>query len=139
MSLKGYRWAYNPKTVHPHISDAEKARVKELCDLFIDAELKPKYLIKYNERHKDQKMKEIYSKWYRGFLHFIAVYKDFRKYRILDLYKDRFARLEYLDEDKFLLSYFRHTNEWFELTYGKGVSLEIALRNILEMPHFIPM
>src|SRR3989344_6592685 len=135
MPKRGYRWVLSPKANRPKVSDSEKARVNQLCDDFIVAKLKPKYLVEYNKQNKDRKMKDIYCKWYRGFIHFIAVYNDFRDNRILNEYEDKFARLEYLDNDRYLLSYLRHTGEWFELTYGKGVSLESAFESIIKMPH----
>jgi hypothetical protein len=45
-----------------------------------------------------------------------------------------FARLEYLSRDRFDLSYFRHTDEWFCL--HRGVTLAEALR-LLESDGFL--
>jgi len=50
--------------------------------------------------------------------------------------EDKFARLEYAGENRFNLSYLRHTGQWYELF--REIPLEKCLKEIKEMPHFMP-
>ena len=50
--------------------------------------------------------------------------------------RSRFARMEYTGQDRFNLSYMRHTGKWWE--FYEGLSLDECLVVIRDEPHFAP-
>ncbi len=78
---------------------------------------------------------DVFSKW-RGNYFYIM-----QKYKVGENgYKDFFdagiARLEYYGENRFNLSYFRHTRKWKPLFMYRDISFEAAKKAILEDPMF---
>jgi hypothetical protein len=59
-----------------------------------------------------------------------------RQEHIADFFEIKFARLEYMDADRFNLSYMRHAEKWFELC--RSMSLDECLESVEEEPYFIP-
>ena len=51
-------------------------------------------------------------------------------------FESRFARLQYAGDERFNLSYFRHTGQWWEV--AQLLSLEKCLARIEEGNIFIP-
>ena len=51
------------------------------------------------------------------------------------MYNSNYARLEYVDRDRFNLAYMRHTGKWVEI--GFDLSLEECLDEIENGPHFM--
>ena len=131
---KKQTWVYSPKKEYNKVSENAKREIEKICDDCIEHQLRPTYL-KSPQREK-RELLNIYSKWHRNFIYFIAVIKDDDPNAISSQYEDKFARLEYRNKDRFLLAYFRHTGEWFELTYGQGMTLKDCLEQIEDMLHF---
>ncbi len=128
MSRKDYRWVYSPQMDKPKISVAEKDEVKDRCDQFIERELKPKYL----KNKKKDHAKKIISRVYRHFIHFILYDKTNGR-------EEKFARLEFLENNKFIVAYLRHNDEWFNLTSDEGTDLQTTFKMISQMYHFVPV
>ena len=55
---------------------------------------------------------------------------------ISPFFEARFARLEYLADDNYNLSYMRHTGQWWEIY--RDLSLEECLSAVRDEPHFLP-
>jgi len=137
MPRKGYGWYYHPpKPPKPKVPKEIKEKIKAISDEFVKSVLKPKYMIcdtSYNEYYH---IEEIYTKWWRNFFYFYSKYHYTRQNAIQEFVDSGFARLEYVSEDNFNLSYMRHTGKWWEIFVD--LSLEECLETIEEMPHFNP-
>jgi hypothetical protein len=79
---------------------------------------------------------DIYSKWHQNYFYFCAQYNCPSPNAISPSFEAKFARMEYVGDDKFNLSYMRHTGQWCEI-YQKLPMLE-CLKLIAEEPYFIP-
>ena len=81
-------------------------------------------------------MVDVYCKWHRNNILFLAKYKDLRPDRIVAEYEDKIARLIYFNENHCDLYYMRHTGQWWDITHQVGNSFKQCLKGIKELPHF---
>jgi len=137
MPRKEHYLYYNPpKPPKPKVPEETKGRVKSICDGYVKTVLKPKYIIP-NPLYKEYyHIEDIYTKWWRNYFYFYAEYHYTDQNAIKEFLDHGFARLEYVNEDSFNLSYMRHTGKWWEIF--SELSLEECLETIEEMPHFNP-
>ena len=56
--------------------------------------------------------------------------------KIVQSFETKFARIEYINNDCFNLSYMRHTEQWWEIY--TDLSIDECLKAIREEPHFLP-
>lgn len=78
---------------------------------------------------------EIFSKWRGKFFYIMQKYKAGEN-NIYDFFDIGLARLEYYGEDRFNLSFFRHTGKWEPMFMYNDISFEEAKKAILEDPMF---
>lgn len=131
-------WYYKPPKPKP--DKLTKERIKERCDKFIESVLKPKFISNEQSAVDELNVIDIYSKWWRNFIHFYAKYRDTRPEPGAEAVEPtsdlKLARIEYLGENKYNLAYFRHTGKWWVIFYE--ISLEECFEAIEDMPHFHP-
>ncbi len=128
-------WFLAPKTkTKLKVPDSTKAEVMEKAEDFINKKLKPRYLKSKEVDSEFNTLVEISSKWHQNYFYFQGEYKCNSPERIADSFITKFARLEYQGNDRFNLSYMRHTGQWFEIS--NNLSLKEALKEI-EGPHFM--
>ena len=111
-------------------SDAEKRAITAACERFIEDVLKPRFLPEIRPTEFNYCI-DIFGKWHSAKYRFLQRYRNDRP----DRYAERefvspFARLTYVGRDRFDLSYFRHTEQWWPV--DRGVTLDEALA-LLEM------
>ncbi len=111
-------------------SDAEKRAITAACERFIEDVLKPRFLPEIRPTEFNYCI-DIFGKWHGAKYRFLQRYRNDRP----DRYTERefvspFARLTYVGRDRFDLSYFRHTEQWWPV--DRGVTLDEALA-LLEM------
>ena len=132
MSQKG--WYYNPPK--PKVPEVEKNRIKSICGEYIRTVLKPKHIIPSPSHKEYYHIEDMFTKWWRNYFYFYAKYHYTYPNAIKEFLDHGFARLEYVNEHRFNLSYMRHTGQWWEVF--SELSLEECLDTIEEMPHFNP-
>ena len=88
----------------------------------------------FNDRFQD--IAGIYSKWYRINFYFCATYNCPSPNAISPSFETKFARMEYVADNKFNLAYMRHTEQWFEVF--QAISMDECLKLIEEDPLFMP-
>jgi len=132
-------WMYSPKKVKPQLPENKKAEIFAECRKFIDSDLSPCLAKKFNENQKQFHLAEIRCKWNGNFLYFIACYKNVKIKMTHSECEEKFARLEYQENNKFSVAYFRHTGQWHNLSYGNGVSLKKCFKMIKGWPHLQPI
>ena len=131
-----YAWAPAKKKSGIKISDALKNEVKVKADSLIDKVLKPKYIQPPPEDNDFNYIVDIFSKWHRSYFYFCSKYNCPSPNAMAPSFNNNFARLEYVDRDRFNLAYMRHTGKWLEISFA--LSLEECLDEIENWPHFMP-
>jgi len=113
----------------------EKALITAACEKLIAEVLKPRFLPEIRPTEFNYPI-DICGKWYGNKYRFITRMRSDRPNSVSSEFEWPFARLEYVSRDRFDLSYFRHTEEWFRL--HQFISLTEALRLIESDGHFHP-
>ena len=135
MSKQKRRWIYSPSKSNKTVVPENIKRDLEIkAKLFIDEILKPKHVQLSPDNTLYNYIVDIYTKWYRHYLYLCAKYHNLHPNAISPSFEVKFARLEYIGESKFNLSYMRHTEQWFELY--RDLTIEQCLAIIKEDPNF---
>lgn len=114
------KWTYRPSTP-PEI---EKQSIGAACQAFVEQVLKPRFLPEIRPSQFNYPI-DIYGKWHGGKYRFIQRFRSDCEDALEPEFDRPFARLEYVSRDRFDLSYFRHTGQWW--TVYRDVSLAEAL------------
>jgi hypothetical protein len=110
------------------ITEAEQTKLTALFEPLID-QYKKKF-IEATPNKEENYLINFYSKFYRGFFYLCAEYKAEYENRIFDGFERKFARLEFIDDNKYNLAYFRHTDQWW--TIERNVTKEFCLTYITD-------
>jgi hypothetical protein len=119
-------WFFPPQKPPKHkVPENVKIEVEMKATELVDSFLKSKY-IKTTPTDEDFiYIADIYTNWYRNYFYFYSKYHS--KYRSLSpnaispFLETKFARLEYVENALFNLSYMRHTGQWLEIYTGLSV------------------
>ena len=130
-------WVFSlPKQPKPKVPDAVKTNMEAKANDLIETVLKPNHIKPPSGDERFNYIVDIYSKWYRSYFYFCAKYACPGPNAISPFFETKFARLEYVDNECFNLSYMRHTGQWWEI-YTE-LSLDESLDAIRDEPHFLP-
>jgi hypothetical protein len=130
-------WVFSPpRKPKPKVPESIKAEVQARANHLIESDLKPQHVKPPPTHQRFNYIVDIYSKRYQSYFHFYAKYRCPAPNCITEFFETKFARLEYVGEDRFNLSYMRYTGQWWELY--KDLSLEKCLEEIKHDPHFMP-
>ncbi|MCP4263259.1 MAG: hypothetical protein GY774_37985 [Planctomycetes bacterium] len=117
-SRKKKTWVYSPpRKPKPKVPDEIKQELQEKGNEIVEKLLKPEYLKPVPEQQTLNHLIDIYTKWYRNYFYFCSTYKCPPE-AYASFFENKFARLEYLGNNKFELSYMRHTGQWWRLETG---------------------
>ncbi len=134
------RWVYTPpkppKAPKPKVPDFVKEELEERAQTLIETVLKPTYIKPPPPNMTLNYITDIYAKWYRQYFYFCATYACPGPHAISPSFETKFARLEYLANGKFRMSFMRHTEQWWPLDFE--VTLEEALEWVQGGGHFHP-
>ena len=137
MASKKYGWfPAAPKRTKPTVPDSVKSALKEKADEIIENVIKPKHVKAPPTDNDFNYLADVSSKWYRNYFYFCATYNCPSPNAIAPSFETKFARMEYVDDDKFNLSYMRHTGQWWEIF--QELPMSECLKLITEEPYFIP-
>ncbi|WP_262964596.1 DUF3024 domain-containing protein [Methylobacter psychrophilus] len=125
-----------PKKANSPVPSSTKSFLKEKADKLIDDVLKPTHVKPASTTDDFNYLADIHSKWYRNSFYFCATYNCPSSNAISPSFETKFARMEYIADNKFNLAYMRHTEQWFEVF--QDISLEECLKLIEENPIFTP-
>ena len=130
-------WVFSPpKRSKPKVPDIIKANVETKANELTETVLKPNHIKPPSGDERFNYIVDIYSKWYRNYFYFCVRYACPGPNAISPVFEARFARLEYVGNERFNLSYMRHTGQWWEI-YTE-LSLVNCLDAIRDEPHFLP-
>ncbi|HET7117697.1 MAG TPA: hypothetical protein VFI29_14475 [Hanamia sp.] len=113
----------------------EKIEIENLCQPLI--ERFKKIHINKNPGKEYNYLIDIYIKWRGNYIYFLAKYRTGKNAMVEQEFDEGFVRLEYVKNDSFNLSYFRHTGKWF--TVANSLSLKNCLEMIEQIPTFHPI
>jgi hypothetical protein len=130
-------WFFSPeKSPKPKVTENVKIDVEMKAAELVNSFLKPKYVKLTPKDEKKFYIVDIYTNWYRNYFYFYSKYGILSPNAIAPSLETKFARLEYVGNDRFNLSYMRHTGQWFEIY--TGLSVDECLAAIKDDPHFLP-
>ena len=119
------QWVYAGGRAGNKPSEAEKRAITAACEGFIVDVLKPRFLPEVRPSEFNYCV-DIFGKWHGNKYRFMQRYRNDLPYQYVEPeFIAPFARLEYVGRDRFDLSYFRHTEQWWPV--DRGVSLAEAL------------
>jgi hypothetical protein len=107
-----------------------KLTVQQKADEFLESYLKPNFILPPPKEPKWNYIVEIFTKWHQRYFYFCSQYRCVHPNCISEFFESRFARLEYVGDKKFNVSYMRHTEQWWEIL--QGLSLDECFEAIRE-------
>jgi hypothetical protein len=113
-----------------------KAEVHAKAKELIETGLKPKHIRPPPKDAMFNYVTDITTKWLGSKLYFIAIYACPSPNAISPTFEGRFARMEFVGDGKFALSFMRHTEQWIVLY--ERLSLGECLKAIKDDPWFVP-
>ena len=123
------------KAIKPRVTDEQK----EVVNIFFEpliANYKTQLQQVDNSKEGTYTI-DIYSKWYQHYFYLCEKYKSENPNRIVDEYERKYLRLEFISENNFNFSYYRHTGAWHLV--AENCSLETCLQMINENGNFQPL
>ena len=115
---------------------AIKPEVDQKANDLIENVLKPKHIEPLPKGHQLNYLVDITTKWLGSKCYFVSIYRSPGPNAISPTFETKFARLEYVGDDKFNLAFMRHTGQWVELY--EGLSVDECLQAIRNDPWFQP-
>jgi hypothetical protein len=123
-----------PKKTKPTVPSLTISTLKEKADKLIDDIIKPQHLQPATD--DINYLADIHSKWYRNYFYFCATYNCPSPNAIYPSFEIKFARMEYIDDNRFNLAYMRYTEQWWEVF--QDISMDDCLKEIEQNPIFTP-
>jgi len=121
-------WVYSPTA-----NKAQKINISKQFEPFIE-ELK-KNIQPIPQPQKLNHCIDIITKWRGNFFYIMQKYKSGEN-GIKDFFEIGLARLEFYGENRFNLSFFRHTGKWEPMFIYQDISLQDVQKAISEDPIF---
>jgi len=125
-----------PKQLKPKLPDTLKAEVQTRANQLVESVLKPAHIKPPAENERFNYLVDIFTKWHQNYFYFCATYCSTGPNAIAPFFETRFARLAYIGNNRFGLSYMRHTGQWWEIY--PDLSLDESLSAVRDEPHFQP-
>jgi hypothetical protein len=115
---------------------ALKQEVNQKAGDLIDNVLKPKHVQPPPKGKQVNYLVDITTKWLGPKGYFIGVYRSPGPHAVSPTFETKFARLEYVGDGQFALSFLRHTGQWVRLY--EALSVDECLQAIRDDPWFVP-
>jgi hypothetical protein len=125
-----------PKKSKPSVPELIKEATTAMALNVIENILKPKYALPPPAEERFNYLTNFSGKWHRSYFYFISHYACPGPNAISPTFESKFARMEYVGEGKFALSYHRHTGAWYEIY--PSLSVTECLQAIQDDPIFQP-
>jgi hypothetical protein len=130
-------WAFStgkkPRVSLPGtLKDEVDTQAKEL----IETVLKPRHVESPPKETRFNYITDITIKWLGSTCYFISVYACPGPNAISPSFETKFAKMEYVGDSKFALSFMRHTGQWVQIY--DCMTLEECLTAIKDDPWFVP-
>jgi hypothetical protein len=130
VSRKKKTWVYSPpRKPKPKVPDEIRQALQEKGDEIVEKIFKSEYLKPVPEQLTINHLIDFYTKWYRNYFYFCSKYKCPPE-AYSSSFESKFARMEYIGNNMFELSYMRHTRQWGQLETG---TMDDCLKSISTM------
>jgi len=130
-------WVFSPSTpAAPKVSADLKSEIKQKADQLVETVLKPKHIKLPPKNNQFNYIMDIYTKWHGQFFYFCAKYCSPGPNAMSPDFETKFARLAYVGENRFNLSFMRHTGQWIEIY--SNLPMDDCLTAIQDDPSFFP-
>ena len=130
-------WMLSPaKIPKPPLPESIKAELTAKAMHLIENVLKPKHVLPPKPHAQFNYITDLSGKWNRGYFYFIASYACPGPNALSPTFETKFARMEYVGDGKFSLSYLRHTGAWLEIY--ETLSMDESLKAIQDDSCFTP-
>ena len=128
-------WVYSPpKAPKPKVPETIKAEVEAKANELVESVLKPRCVKPKPKGVRLNYIVDVYTKWYRSYFYFCAKYACPGPHAISPFFEAKYARMEYVGNGRFNLSYMRHTGEWIELE--TDLSVDKCLEKVKDDPYY---
>jgi hypothetical protein len=115
---------------------ALKQEVNQKAGDLIENVLKPKHIEPPPKGGQLNYLMDITIKWHGSKCYFIGIYRSPGPHAVSTTFETKFARMEYVGNGKFALSFQRHTGQWVELY--DALTVDECLKAITDDPWFVP-
>lgn len=137
MTKRQKAWTFCPQKIpKPKVPENVKLEVETKANELVESFLMPEYIKTPPEDMRFNYIVDIYTKWYQSYFYFCAKYASPDPRSASPFFEVKFARMEYVGDGLFNLSYMRHTGKWFEIF--QDLSVDECLETIRDFPHFQP-
>ncbi|MSR55959.1 MAG: hypothetical protein EXS09_22200 [Gemmataceae bacterium] len=102
----------------------------------IENVLKPKHVLPPKQDEPFNYITDIGAKWNRNYFYFISTYACPGPNALAPTFESKFARMEYLGNGKFALSFLRHSGEWVGIY--DALSVDESIKAIQNDAWFMP-
>jgi hypothetical protein len=113
-----------------------KLQVETKAKELIENILKPQHVQPPLEDQLGNYIIDIGAKWYRNYFYFFSTYACPGPNALSSTFESKFARMEYLGNNNFALSFMRYTGEWVGLY--EALSVEECMKTIQDDSWFQP-
>jgi hypothetical protein len=128
-------WVHGKQPKPKVPEDVKKDLELKATDL-IESFLKPTYIKPPPKNEDFSYIIDIYTKWYRSYFYLCSKYHCPGSNAISPFFEVRFTRFEFTGNNRFNLSFMRHTGQWCECY--TDLSVDKCLAVIRENPNFQP-
>ena len=115
---------------------AIKQEVNQKAGELIENDLKPIHVQPPSKGQQLNYLVDITTKWLGSKCYFISVYRSPGPHAVSPTFETKFARMEYVGNGNFALSFMRHTGQWVELY--QALSVDECLKAIRDEPWLQP-
>jgi len=134
---KPMTWMVRPaRPKKPSIPESVKALVDAKAKKLVATALKPKFIQRPPRTPRFNYIIDVAVKWHGSSLYFISTYACPRTYAISPTFETKFARMEYVGDGKFALSFMRYTGQWVRLY--DALTVNECMKAIKDDPWFQP-
>ena len=137
MAKQRKAWMVGPaKQPKASLPGTLKDEVDTKAGELIEKTLKPKHVKPPTEGSQFNYVTDITTKWIGSTCYFISIYACPGPNAIAPTFEEKFARMEYVGDSMFALSFMRHTGKWVALY--NGLTADECLKAIQDDPWFMP-
>jgi hypothetical protein len=130
-------WIFSPaKQDKPAVTTSIKLQVETKATELIENVLKPQHVQPPSDDQRFNYIIDIGAKWYRNYFYFFSTYACPGPNALSLTFESKFARMEHQGNNKFALSFMRHTGEWVGIL--DSLSVEECMKAIQDDPWFQP-
>jgi hypothetical protein len=122
------------KISKPSVPESIKVELAAKAVDLIENVLKPRSVQPPNPNAQFNYIVDISGKWNRGYFYLISTYACPGPNALTPTFESKFARMEYVGDGEFVLSFQRHTGAWVAIY--ESLSVDESLKAIQEDPWF---